>query len=174
MRKSGCELPGDSLAKPEAERRPPAAPHGAWLTLIGGVFVFCGTFLPWLEIDTTTGMASPNGLQLSPGTGLWMVALLACGIGLLGCAISLSRLLGVGPIRPLMALSAVAGLVVGVLVGAWVTRLVASVETARIGYGAWILLLGCALTVIGGVYAAMRCEAPDRARPNPLGHMRGF
>jgi uncharacterized Zn finger protein (UPF0148 family) len=148
-------------------------PAGAWLTLAGGLLMAIGSFLPWMQASVFLATLSRNGMQLGDNMGFSVDGVVTLILGVVTCVIGLSRLLHFSLRRFFYSSSVITGLIAGAITAYNATQLhkfVASIGdesvTASLGYGLWVLLVGCALAIIGGFMVRVAAKLEPGAAVN--------
>lgn len=121
----------------------------ALVALIGGALMAIGSFMPWVSARTGLGSVTVTGTD---GDGVFSLALGA--IVALIALVHLDRLISVG-----MRLAIGAGGLVGIVI-AWIDiqavnerieRIDSDLVAASVGAGLYILAIGSAIAVLGGI-----------------------
>lgn len=136
------------------------AAGGAWFALLGGVLIVAGSLLPWMQASVLGANVDRNGMQLGAHMGFSVAGLVTLFLGLVTGLIGLSGVAGFVMPRYIQRSAIITGVVAGGVVllnlGAMqhyvqTVRAASTLASANLGYGLWLLLLGCALAVIGGL-----------------------
>jgi hypothetical protein len=147
----------------------PAKRTMIWATVVGmgGLAIAVAPFLPWLTATSVTlGSASSTGNEVGRGSAIAVAA------GIATIVAGMLLFLDVRWRRFALQLAAMAAIVAGIV--AWVAygdaanpalSLLASRDETPIDYrpgvGVWLLIVGCAITLVGTVGAAAS------SRPSP-------
>jgi hypothetical protein len=149
--------PGEQPSSGDPETRVDTLPAGAWLALAGGLLMAVGSFLPWLQATVFVTTITRNGMQMGDNMGFSADGVITLVLGVITCVIGLSRLLHFSMPRFLYSSTVITGLIAGAITiydATQVHKFVASIGnnsvTASMGYGLWVLLIGCALAILGG------------------------
>jgi len=157
----GAVKPEASTATERVSEAPSATvdtlPAGAWLALAGGLLMAVGSFLPWLQATVFVTTITRNGMQMGDNMGFSADGVITLVLGVITCVIGLSRLLHFSMPRFLYSSTVITGLIAGAITiydATQVHKFVASIGNnsvaASMGYGLWVLLIGCALAILGG------------------------
>jgi hypothetical protein len=149
--------------QPAAQQPPPPSPAGlvrnpvvpgATMTLLGGVLIILGSFLPWLTATAPlVGTMSRNGMEGGDGVITLILGVITILIGVTQLtATNLPTLLQRSPI--------VTGVITGIVAiinYSSVQQRIADVReeseliAASVGAGIWTLFVGAVLAIVGGV-----------------------
>ena len=140
------------------------------LALVGGGLVALGSFLPWITATAAfLGTISRNGID-GGGDGIWTIVIgVIVVIGVVG---GLSSPGAVGAARAAAVVGGIAAVVVGFLDMSDVQGRVNTIANgssgaiASVGMGIYVVMLGGALAVVGGLVAR---SAPPAAAAAPAG-----
>jgi hypothetical protein len=144
-------------ATDETARR---AAGGGWVALIGGVLMVAGSLLPWTHAQIFAAIVDRNGMQLGANTSFSVAGLVTLLLGIVTCLIGLSTIVRfeMPPFvqRSPIITGIVAASVVLLNIGAMqhyvqTVRAASTATVASLGFGLWLLFLGCALAIIGGL-----------------------
>jgi hypothetical protein len=138
---------------PSGLMRNPVVP-GATMTLIGGVLIVLGSFLPWLTATAPlVGTISRNGMEGGDGVITLILGVVTILIGVTQLtATNLPTLLQRSPI--------VTGAITGIVAVSNYLNVQQRIEDVReeseliaasVGAGIWTLVVGAVLAVVGGV-----------------------
>lgn len=133
--------------------------------LVSGAVIALATFLPWIEVSSSLGFYSFNGLASTSRIGIWTLGLggLIGGLGGVGLYSSLSR-----PLALLTAFAGVAAASIGYLHATDVKGTLEATNRSTggfleqtfisptIGNGIWLLVFASLVAVVAGVALSSR------------------
>jgi hypothetical protein len=136
------------------------ASGGGWFSLVGGLLIVAGSLLPWTHAQVLAAIVDRNGMQLGANSGFSVVGLVTLILGLITCLIGLSTVAHFQMPRFVQRSSIITGVVAAALVALNIPTLEHYVQTvqatsalaqASLGYGLWLVFIGCALSITGGL-----------------------
>jgi len=141
----------------------PGADFGAWATLLGGLLVVAGAFLPWISVWTVLGSVSKSGISNPDGV-------IVFALGALVAVLGLWRLTAGGASLPVRVVTVLLGFAALAALGVDLVRGVlprvadanaagAMTASASVGAGIWVGLVGALLGIFGGAVAGGAARA---------------
>ena len=141
-------------------RRTSNVAGAAWITLVGGVLLAVGSFLPWATAQIFVVSLNRNGMQLGQNDSFSLDGLVTLILGLVTVLIGVGRLSNFAIPRYIQRSAIVAGFAAGAIAIYDINSVRNLVDTQQsaapggvfaVGYGIYVVVSGAVIAVLGGL-----------------------